>query len=185
MTDFPVTVEMFRAQVTTDVDDSAVQLLLDAAEEAIRARYPVGGVETKDGGQSYIFLRRRAVSITTITETDFTGTQVELDPTDFRLRDDGVSVLRLSTGVNQPVGWSWGAPSWGMPVIVEYDPEDMDAELARIQIALVQLDLNHMPGLTSETIGAWSESANSGTPYAKERESILASFDASIPPGFA
>lgn len=185
MTDFPVTVETFREHVTSELGDDALQLLLDAAEQAIRARYGEAGTETHDGGQSYIFLRRRAAEVTSVTETDYTGAEVELDETDWRLRGDGVSLLRLSTGLNPPVGWSWRTPTWGTTVTVEYDPDDMDAELARIQIALVELDLNHMPGLTSETIGAWSESANSGTPYAAERETILASFAYSVPPGFA
>jgi hypothetical protein len=182
---FPVTVAEFRERVNTDATDDAIQDLLDAAEESILARYPAGsGTEIHDGGQSYIFLRHRATSITTITE-HFSGTDVELDPEDFRLRDDGVSVLRLDTGPNRPTAWSWASPAWSMPVTVEYEIEDYDAELARVQVALVELDLNAMPGLTSETIGAWSEQANSGIPYATEREAILASLALTPAPGFA
>lgn len=185
MADYPVTVEVLRAHVSSELDDDALQLLLDAAEAAILVRYGTPGSETHDGGQSYIFLRHRAASITTITET-VSGTDTELDPTDFRLRDDGVSVLRLSTGLNTPTR-SWSTPAWGGPVVVEYVPEDLDAELARVQIALVELDLNHAPGLTSETIGAWSEqfASNSAFNYEVEREAILNSFASAIPPGFA
>jgi hypothetical protein len=181
----PVTVAEFRDRVNSDVGDDAIQALLDAAEESILARYPAGsGTEVHDGGQSYIFLRHRATSITTITET-VSGTDTELDDSDFRLRDDGVSVLRLSTGLNPPIAWGRASPTWGSPVTVEYEMEDYDAELARVQVALVELDLNAMPGLTSETIGAWSEQANSGIPYATEREAILASLALTPAPGFA
>jgi len=187
MTDFPASVEDFRARVNTDVGDTALQARLYAAEQAIRARFPeTDGTETHDGGQSYIFLRRRASTITTVTETVH-GTETELDPTGFRLRDDGVSLLRLNHGLNPPTWRSHTLSSapWGHLVTVEYEPADDAAELARVQIALVELDVNAMPGLTSETIGSWSEQANSGIPYATEREAILASLALTPAPGWA
>lgn len=181
---FPVPVDDARDHITTALVDDALQLLLDAAEQAITGRfgaleglYDEGLVETHDGGQSYIFLRRKAASIESITETDGT-TDTVLAADDYRIRDDGVSVLRLGTGTNP-------RSFWGGPVRVAYSFADVDAEYARVQLALVQLDLNHNPGLTSETIGSWSQSSNSGVDYQAERELILDSLNAAMAPGFA
>lgn len=181
-----LTLEELRAHVETELEDDDLQLLVDAAEQAIvkalrqfGVAYDEGLVETHDGGQSYIFLRWPATSIESITETDG-GTDTVLEADDYRIRGDGVSVLRLASGTN-PRTW------WGAPVRVEYSAAHADAELGRVQIALVKLDLNHNPGVASESIGSWSEQAtsNSAFNYQLERESILASLNIATAPGFA
>lgn len=180
-----LSVEEFRGRVTSKLDDGTLQLLLDAADQAIRARFgEPGGTygleEVLDGGQSYVFLRRGAASINAITETVGT-TETVLDETDYRLRGDGVSLLRLATGAH-PRG------VWGAPVVVSYAPLDDADERDRVQAALVQLDLNYVPGnITAETIGSWSESrsANGVFDYATEREKILDSLLYVTAPGFA
>lgn len=185
---YPVTVEelIVYPGVDASVDTAVLQAMLDAAEEAIAAvSGPAGdATEILDGGGSYIFLRRRCASvddIDTVTET-VSLTDTELDATDFRLRADGVSLLRLDAGANPRV-------CWGAPVTVEYTPEADEAERVRVQVALVMLDLNHIPGgITSEQIGAWMEqrAANSVWNYTAEREAILASLQPmAYAPGFA
>jgi hypothetical protein len=175
-----------RQFVSTSLEDEPLQLFLDAAEQAINSRYgelgdAYGVEETIDGGRSYIFLRRRASSIDAITETDGL-TETELEADDWRLRGDGVSVLRLGTGTN-PRSW------WGAPVVVNYTLLDDEAERKRVQQALVKLELGFVPGnIEMEQIGAWLErrSADGTFDYAEEREKILDSLGgAAQPPGFA
>lgn len=180
-----LTIEQFRKFVATSLEDDELEVLLDAAESAITALYgPVGGPveETSDGGQTYIFLRRRASAITGIVETDI-DVDTTLAADDWRLRDDGVSVRRLWNGTNAR---EW----WGYPVVVTYTPADDLADRKRIQLKLVELDLNNTPGVTSERIGEWEEqhSESSVWNYPVQREAILASLagqPAGLAPGFA
>lgn len=178
-----LTVEEFREHVSTDLADSAVQRLLDGTRASILWTYGgvEPGIETHDGGQSYIFLRYAAASILSVSEVDpYTGDEVVLDASDYWLRDDRVSILRLAGGANS-------AEVWSSPVLVTYETPDLDAALDLAQIALAELEINHLPGLTSETIGAWNEQANSGIPYDQERAAILAALPGAgpPPPGFA
>lgn len=162
---------------------ASLQILLDAAEQAITARYgPVGAdvEEIADGGQTYLFLRRRASEITGIVETDGT-TDTTLADDDYRLRADGVSLRRLTTGTNVRT-------YWGGPVEVTYTPADDTADRKRVQSELVQLMLNYQPGRTEETVGAWAVklASNSVWNSSLEREAILASLVGSeLAPGFA
>lgn len=178
-----LSVAELREHVSTGLGDAALQRLLDASREAILLTFGTAppGLDSVSGGQSYIFLRYPATAITAIAEGDpDSGEIVDLDPDDFWLRDDGVSIQRAEGGPNSRF---W----WGSPVVVEYDTPSVDADLDRVQIALVELDLNHLPGLTSETIGSWNEQANSGRSYEEERSGILASVPSAGPPapGFA
>jgi hypothetical protein len=164
------------------IEDDGLQMLLDAAEQAIVLRYGEPGTpveEVHDPGFSYIFLRHPAVAPLTTVSERFGTTDTELDPDDYRLRDDRVSVLRLATGPNR--GERWGLTT------VTYERLDDDAERKRVQRALVMLDLDYAPGQTSEQIGAWMEqhAASSVWNYEKERAAILDSFTAALAPGFA
>lgn len=173
----------FRSLHANGLEDDALMLLLDAAEQAIDARYgPLGSSASDllDGGQSYLFLRRRASDIMSIVETDgLTDTTLATD--DYRLRSDGVSVLRLATGTNRR---AW----WGAPVAVTYVPFDDEADRKRVQAALVEADLGYNPGTTMEQVGSWLEQRQQSSPawnYATERDAILASLVATNAPGFA
>lgn len=178
-----LTTDEFRAFQATELDDASLQIFLDAAELAIEQRYGVTGspvTETVDGGQTYIFLRRRASSITSVLET-WGDTDTTLAADDYQLRGDGVSVKRLGTGTN-------AATWWGAPVAVTYAAADDEAERKRIQVALVKLDLNIAPGASSEQIGSWMEQHQESSVwnYATQREAILDSLYASpTAPGFA
>lgn len=173
--------EMFNAE--TGIGADAIQMLLDAAEQAIDARHgPLGSpvVETHDGGQSYLFLRRRAESLTTIVEMSG-STDTALADDDWRIRGDGVSILRLATGTN-PRGW------WGAPVVVTYVPTDDEADRKRIQLELMNSFIGYEPGITQEQVGSWLQmrALNSAWNPFIEREAILDSLAGSTPaPGFA
>jgi hypothetical protein len=170
----------FRLHVTTELDSAAIQLLLDAAEQAINLRYGVEGVieEVATGGFSYVFLRWPASAIESISETDGTTTTV-LDMTDYRLSGDGVSLRRLDTGTN-PLTY------WGRAITVRYAPQVPVDERKRVQLALVKLEMNTQHGLSQQTIGSWSESyGQSADSYAEQREIILDSLLHGRAPGFA
>lgn len=168
-----LTVDEFKARVSTDLADAVIEDLLDAAEAAIAARYGAVGAavtELVDGGLTWITLRRRAASIDTITETYLDSAPVTLDDDDYRIRHDRRSLQRLDYGTNPSRVWT------GL-VEVKFTPEDDTAERKRVQAALVQLDLNYAPGLTSEQIGSWREDRQQSSVwnYETEREAILAS----------
>lgn len=182
---YPLTVEDFRLYTESGLEDEVIEAMLAAAAFTIDDLLgPVEeATEVHDGGGSYLFLRRRASAIDSVTET-VGETDTTLDGTDHRLRGDRVSLLRLGTGTNQ-------RSLWGAPVTVVYTPVDDSVDRERVQVALVDLDINHVPGgVTAETIGSWLEqrASNSAWNYTEERDSILASlagFVPALPPGFA
>lgn len=161
-----LTPAQFQEHVSTSLGAEALQRLLDAAETAIVARIglptPVNELITSHG--ELLMLSRPAESVTTVIE----GTTT-LAVDDYQLRSSGMILRRLSTGTNR-------ATCWRGRIDVTYVPLDDAAERERVQIALVQLDLNYDPGSTGETIGAWSEQqSQTGETYDAERESILGS----------
>lgn len=170
-----LTVEQLRLHVTSDLSDAALQMLLDAAEEAINA-FLGAGAGTYDAPDAVnelitvqgdlIRLSQPAESIESVIE----GTTL-LAADDYELRSSGLTLRRLNTGTN-PAQW------WRRRVDVTYTPLSNAAERERVQIALVQADLNYSPGVTSERIGDWSEAfaqATANTGYQVERAAILAS----------
>lgn len=199
-------------EAAASLEESVLQSMLDAAEDAIiGAAGPYGSMdEILDGGGSYLFLRRRAASIEKVTETVW-YTETELDDTDYRLRPDGVSVIRLRTGINPPTFWGsqgfygpeFGAQTgflgstiasesqcpWGHRVSVSYTPLDDFADRCRVQVALVKIDLAYAPGVIEEQIGSWLTRRDRGSATwndSQEREAILASLQPqAYAPGFA
>jgi hypothetical protein len=163
---------------SSTLEDPALQMLLDAAEQAVVDRYGSHGVsvtETVDGRSTYIFLRRRAESITSVTEIDALGRPTTLASTDWELGGDGLSIRRLLR-------------PWDARATVVSVPVDDTDDRKRVQLELVRLELGYDPGVTSETIGAWSEQRASNATWNvhEERERILQSLVGSIPgPGFA
>jgi hypothetical protein len=199
-------------EAAASLEESVLQSMLDAAEDAIiGAAGPFGPMsEVLDGGGSYLFLRRRAKSIESITETVWNDETV-LDLTDYRLRPDGVSVVRLRTGTNPPLFWggqgfygpefgvatgflgstitSQSTCPWGHKVTVSYTPLDDFADRCRVQVALIKIDLAYAPGVIEEQVGAWLVRRDRGSATwndSAEREAILASLQPqAYAPGFA
>lgn len=136
--------------------DAALQVLLDAAEAAImEALAPDEVTETFRPRGPLIVLSREADDVT-VTEC---GTETDEDA--WSLSGDA---LRRVTGT-----WRW-------PVSVTYTPRLPDpSALASAQLALVKLEVNARPGVTSEQIGPWTEAyaANSVWNPHIERAAIL------------
>lgn len=173
----------FRGLHPTSLDDPTLQILLDAAEVAITRRLsaadaiverhvtssfnPITGAYTGLQPSPYIYPARPVASITTVTET--VGAVVTtLAANDYRVWPGGWIVERLSTGTNPRTAWT------GTIDLTFASASDV-ADRKRVQAELVQLDLNHNPGLSSERIGDWEQTYvdNSAMHYGLEREAIL------------
>lgn len=164
-----LSVEEFRTFAETALEDDPLQVFLDAAEaEIVRSAGP-GGQTTElfGGGLRIISLSRPADSIDSITETIYTTVDT-LAADDYLLYPGGYLIERLQTGTNGR--WRW----WGR-VAVTYTPADEEALRKAIQVDLVKLALSYSPGLTSTTIGSWTEQYQQAIgAHADERDSILA-----------
>lgn len=160
-----LTVEELRAQVETDLADADLQLLINAAEQAVaRVAGPLGDVvEIRAGGSSIVILNRRAATISTIREA---GQDEDLDPDDFWLRSDQRSIDRLETGPDP-------SSTWRGPVVVTYSPVDDVAERKAIAIKLVELDLSSTPGVLGFTEGNWSIQFPNGETWGATRADLL------------
>lgn len=154
-----------RRRITTALEDSDLQGLLNAAYQAIDGRVP-SGPQTEllrvDAGD-LVVLSYPARSITSIRDRG-----VDLDPDDWAQLSPTL-LRRLATGPHP-------ARHWHRPEIAYLMTAD-EAERDRIAIALIQLDLTYKPGLTGQRLGEWSESYSQATgSYPAEREAILSSY---------
>lgn len=169
-----LSVPELREHITTALGDDALERLGNAAWAAITETAGEEGdvTEIHDGGTTYLFLSRPAGTFTSIKET-VGSTVTTLATSDYRLGIDGLSIRRLATGTNPQNVWQG-------TVEVIYTPTDDDAVRQVVQIALVQLFLNHHPGVQAETIGDWQEQfqSNSAWNYALERDNLLATLRA-------
>lgn len=169
----------FRQHQPTPLGDPALQVYIDAAEAAIVGRY--GAIATftdRRGRPDYqngvlLFLSRRAGTIVSVTERygDVVGiTDVVLDPSDYTLLPDGMTLRREYTGTHP-------AARWTEVVVVVQTPYDDSAERLRVAIALVKLDLAHTPGIVGETIGdyqvQYAPRTGGAANYDQERDAIL------------
>ena len=163
-----LTVDELRLHVTSTLTDEALQLLLDAALDAIEDVAPTGPVTEliTPGSGDLVLLSREATAITSVVE-EYWGQSTTLAADDYELRSGGQTLRRLSTGTNP-------AYAWRGRVDVAYTVEDDSAERKRVQLELVKLDLAFNPALRSQTIGTWSEDY-ADKPYADQRAGILAS----------
>lgn len=174
---FPLTVAAFQDLVTTSLDEDAIQLLLDAAEEAVigRAGPTVDEYAATSRTERFrpsggsLMLSERALSIVAINEYADSATPIELEEDDFQLSASGRMVRRRIGGTNS-------SPAWRGAVEVEYVPDSDTARRAAAQLNLVKLEIAFTPGLASQVVGAWTETyTNVGTlPYDQQREAILA-----------
>lgn len=165
-----LTVAQARDAGITALSDDHLRRLMDSAEAAItehlgpmatNADHPV--VERHRVRGPRVLLGRRASEITSITEGSTT-----LDPDDYSLRASGNMIDRINTGTHPSL-------SWRHEVVVTYTPFGTFADRARVQLELVRLDIAFTPGVSSQSIGPWSESYSSGKSYIEQRSDILGS----------
>jgi len=129
-----LTVTQLRQHVTSGLNDDALQRLLEDAERDITARFGAAGEVTEylDGGWRELVLRRRAGTITTVTEASEGDDALILEDDDYRVH--GYLLRRLDTGTNP-------RSTWQGEVKVVHTPPDTEVDRVRLQVALVKLDL--------------------------------------------
>jgi hypothetical protein len=166
-TEFSVT--RLREFVTSSLSDATLQTYLAAALEAVDdVLGPATVTERINAGRGdLLMLSREAESIVSIVE-DERWSALTLAADDYMLSDSGQLLYRLHTGTNP--GWVWGGR-----VAVTYVRDAQAADRIRIAVALVQLDLDHRPGLAALSTEGYSETFSPGGTYQVERDAILAS----------
>ena len=180
MTTALITPDILREHFETDLEDDALQRIIDDADQAIIDRFGEHGdagtfsiddplVELHPGGGRHIFPHRKVDSVEAVTE--FWGgpgaeTETELATDDWRLEHAGRSLLRLATGTN-PRAW------WGR-VVLDYFPVSDAARRTRVNIDLCKLALTYGGYLKTERAGDY-QAASAMTPdaYQAERERLL------------
>ena len=166
-----ITLNDLHEHVETDINNAALQRLIDAADmeivEALGEHWSTGTVsETYVGGDKGLFLHRPYSAITSITEHRGTTATV-LVAADYRSWYGNRVLERLSLGATNPQA------AWGERVDVVYTPVDDDAARIQATIDLVRLALQYT-GLKSERAGDYSSSA---LDHAKERAAIISRLD--------
>jgi hypothetical protein len=154
-----------RQHIETDLPDTALQQVLDAAEDEITRRYGAHATasELLTGNGSWLVLARAAVSITSITETiAFTDTALAAD--DYRLWPGG----RLERRIDG----THGRMFWGDRVAVTYVPVDQTAQRTLVLVQLCKLAIQYS-GLKSESVGG--DHSETTADYPAERERLLRS----------
>lgn len=176
-------VDDLRGFIETSLGDEVLGVWLDAAYEAIDAFAGPAGDSSGDTGAvtevitpgpgDLLMVSKPAAAITAVVETCY-GTDTDLALDDVALVGSQM-VRRLRTGTN-PSSW------WRGRVEITYERLPDANERDRVAIGLVQLDVNHNPGVTSEELGDWSATYanNSAMNYSAERQALLAS----LTPGF-
>ncbi len=142
-----LTVAQLREHVATDLPDTALTRLLDAAYADIERVVGPPGQRTEVFSPSGRWILLPAAATVTAVREDLDGAPVDLDPTDWRLR--GQLLERLATGAHPRTAWLGS-------VRVTYSLDD-EALRDRVAIALVMLDVAARPGLESQQIGDWRE----------------------------
>lgn len=171
-----------REHFETDLDDLALQRLINDADELITSRYGAHAVdgdieEEVLGSGSLLFLSRPAAAIIGIKEYRATllgGAEVEeiLDTNDWRLSYRR-QLQRLISGTNP---WDY----WGHRVLVTYTPQADNHQRTRVEIDLCRLAATYSGAIKSERAGDYSVTFAGGTTdaylaYQREREAILKS----------
>lgn len=174
-----LTVTELRGHVDTTLEDTPLQLLLDAAYQTIGQRVEPSGTvsELLSGRGDLLMLSRVATGIVSIAEywpgLIYGGTdRIVLDTSDYEVRMSGQTLRRLWTG-NNPSRY------WRGRVDVTYLSGADDALRDSVAVQLVKLDVNTHPGLSEQSLGAWSEKydARAAGTYQAQRDAILNSLD--------
>jgi hypothetical protein len=164
-----LTIREARAFIETDLIDFALQMLIDDAEAEITEQ--VGKIDSQvdifseeqmpmafytGDERPYLFLTRKAVSITSIIEKVRWGggywgngyTIYTLASDDYFLRENNRTIERMAHGTNP-------RNMWGNVVTVTYVPQDDTARRKQVAIDLVKLAVTYN-GVDTERIGDYS-----------------------------
>lgn len=161
-----LTLDKVRNRVETDLDDVTLQTILDGVEQSIVRAAGNASTETETQmalGAQLIPLRRRHLSITSITErSTIYASATTLAADDYREVGD-YEILRLATGTNP-------RSRWGTEVVVVYVPE-VDADLRdSVALDLCQMVVEFR-ALDREEVGDWKGEQKD---YNKRRKALLA-----------
>lgn len=164
-----LTAAQIRQHLETDLGDTALDRIIDAADAEIVARYGAhtGNVtehHTPSTTDRYVFVSRTIDTVATITET-FPGplgeTTEVLAPADFAV-EGRRQLRRVLGGPSGRVGWA--------PIVeVEYLPVSDTGERTRVLIDLVKLTLAY-EAVSASKVG---DVSTNHVDYSRERERIL------------
>lgn len=152
----PTSLATVRSLVETDLTDTALQTLIDDADDAVETRSPTGERTVRLAGGTRTLGLPAPATVTTVTEGD---TLLTVD-TDFRVEHGGMTLRRLNR-------------RWGSEVKVTYTPAPDEATRTRVVVDLVKLAVA-WSGYTSQTAGDWKGDTDG---YQRQREEILAGLD--------
>jgi len=164
-----LTLGQVRQHVETDLNDTALQMLIDAAESDIIDACGELNSEIEEFHDetlaTLLFLKRKAVSVTSVIEQVKSGNDYEattLLANDYALRHNNCMIERLADGDN-PRG------TWGDIVTITYEPEDERTRRKAAVIKLVKLETEYSHASSVRT-GDHSETAKD---YTSERAKII------------
>ncbi len=157
-----LTLAKVRTHVETGLVDTALQRIMDAAEQDIDQRHGAVASQVDDlpGGTLNIFTTRPIDSVTSVVET-VGDTDTTLASTDYKQRH-GTQLERLDTGTT-------ARQTWGDRVLVTYVPTDTTSRRIGAYIKLIKLEIEYS-GLDNSKDGDFS---SKNLDYATEREKIL------------
>ena len=149
-----VTLVELRSLVKTPLGDLDLQTILDRVEAEVialsGAHYAVGAkvTETHFGGYPSLWLKRKATSISKVTETQFTDEDVILVAADYKLYGPIGRLVRLPSGT-----------VWGEQVVVEYVTQDDSPLRKDVIIELTRLAIERTAMNSESVSGEYSYSA--------------------------
>ncbi len=158
-----MTVAEVRDHIETDLIDSALQRLIDAAEEELEAGFgsKTSVIDVLEGvGRRYIFPSRPVKTMTSVAEYE-AGTSTTLVALDYRVLANNRQIERLSTGTNS-------RSTWAEEVTLTYEPDDQ-ARWVAAEIDLVRLAVE-FNAKRSESIG---DHSSTSADYQAERTRII------------
>ena len=157
-----MTLPEVRQNVETDLEDDALQRVMDGVEQDIDQQFGAvaSQVDDLEGGLKSLFATRPISSITTIVETVGT-TETTLAADDYKLRHNS-QIDRLNTGTNSRI-------RWGDRVEVTYVPVDDTDKRRLVYIRLIELAIKYN-ALGNERVGDYSSQS---VDFTAEREKIL------------
>lgn len=160
-----ITPEELREHVDTELEDEALQIHIDAAEQAIErlAGALEEFTEERHGGSRIVILARHAATVSEVSEDD--GDTDLTEDEDYRLLSDRRSLRRVDQ-------------EWSGRVHVTYTPYSDLAVRQLVIIQLVRHALRSIPGVLGFTEGNFSIQFASGETWSSTRDDALSGLGA-------